>query len=106
MQDEPNVNFRTWGQDNISYGPMELPALVTWLKQGRVLRSTWVFSEQRGEWARAGEMIELKGLFKSTVGAPTAAATPGITPARCGASESWPTWMNGSSLPFSSTWRC
>jgi CRP-like cAMP-binding protein len=80
MQDEPNVNFRTWGQDNISYGPMELPALVTWLKQGRVLRSTWVFSEQRGEWARAGEMLELKGLFKSTVGAPTAAATPGITP--------------------------
>jgi len=80
MQDEANVNFRVWGQDNISYGPMELPALVTWLKQGRVLRSTWVFSEQRGEWARAGEMTELKGLFKSAVAAPTAAATPGITP--------------------------
>ena len=80
MQNEPNVQFRTWGEDNISYGPVELPALVTWLRQGRVLRNTWVFSEQRGEWSRAGEMIELKGLFKSTVGAPTAAATPGITP--------------------------
>jgi hypothetical protein len=80
MQDQNNVYFRTWGPDNISYGPMELPALVTWLRQGRVLRTTWVFSEQRGEWARAGEMIELKGLFKSTGGAPAAGATPGITP--------------------------
>jgi CRP-like cAMP-binding protein len=80
MQNEPNVYFRTWGEDSISYGPVELPALVTWLRQGRVLRHTWVFSEQRGEWARAGEMIELKGLFKSTVGVPSAAAAPGITP--------------------------
>ena len=80
MQDQPNVNFRTWGEDNISYGPVELPALVTWLRQGRVLRNTWVFSEQRGEWARAGEMIELKGMFKSGAGAPSATATPGITP--------------------------
>ena len=80
MQNEPNVCFRTWGEDNISYGPVELPTLVTWLRQGRVLRNTWVFSEQRSEWARAGEMIELKGLFKSSVGVPTAAAAPGITP--------------------------
>jgi hypothetical protein len=80
MQDQPNVFFRTWGEDNISYGPVELPALVTWLRQGRVTRNTWVYSEQRGEWARAGEMIELKGLFKSTTGLPTAGAAPGITP--------------------------
>lgn len=66
MQDNPSVNFRTWGSDNIAYGPVELPALVTWLRQGRVLRNTWVFSEQRREWARAGEMTELKGLFKSS----------------------------------------
>jgi hypothetical protein len=79
MQDEHNVFFRTWGEDNIAYGPVELPALVSWLRQGRVLRNTWVFSEQRREWARAGEMIELKGLFKSTVGTPSAAVGPGIT---------------------------
>ena len=59
---------------------MELPALVTWLRQGRVTRNTWVFSEQRGEWAKAGEMIELRGLFKSGIVAPTEGATPGITP--------------------------
>lgn len=80
MQDQSNVYFRTWGEDNISYGPMELPALVTWLRQGRVSRKTWVFSEQRGEWARAGEMTELKALFKSAVGASTAASAPGISP--------------------------
>src|SRR3974390_1485612 len=81
MQDQPNVYFRMWGQDNISYGPVELPALVDWLRQGRVLRNTWVFSEQRGEWTRAGDMIELKGLFKSKTGAPSATSTSGITPA-------------------------
>ena len=81
MQDQPNVYFRMWGQDNISYGPVELPGLVDWLRQGRVLRNTWVFSDQRGEWTRAGDMIELKGLFKSKAAAPSAASTPGITPA-------------------------
>ncbi len=80
MQENPAVYFRTWGNDNISYGPMELPALVTWIKQGRISKTTWVFSEQRGEWSRAGEMRELKGLFKSNVGAPAATAPPGITP--------------------------
>jgi CRP/FNR family transcriptional regulator, cyclic AMP receptor protein len=80
MQNEPNVNFRTWGTDNVSYGPVELPALVTWLRQGKVLRNTWVFSEQRGEWARAGEMIELKGMFKSGISVASASATPGIAP--------------------------
>ena len=80
MQDQSTVCFRTWGSDNISYGPVELPELVTWLRQGRVLRNTWVFAEQRGEWARAGDMVELKGLFKSSQGTSTTAGAPGITP--------------------------
>jgi hypothetical protein len=65
MQDNPSVYFRTWGSDNISYGPVELPELVTWIKQGRVLRNTFVFSESTGEWTRAESMPELKALFKA-----------------------------------------
>ena len=82
MQDNPSVYFRTWGSDNISYGPVELPALVDWVRKGRVLRHTWVFAENRGEWARAGEMTELKMLFKSKAAA-SVPASPGahnITP--------------------------
>jgi hypothetical protein len=80
MQDQDKVCFRTWGPDNISYGPVELPELVSWLRQGRVLRGTWIYAERRGEWARAADMTELKGLFKSSLGTPTSAGAPGITP--------------------------
>jgi len=75
MQENPTIYFRAWGLDNISYGPVELPALVDWIREGRVLPGTWVFSEQKGEWSRASEMTELKGLFKSRVGAAVAANT-------------------------------
>lgn len=82
MQDNPSVYFRTWGNDNIAYGPLELPALVDWVRKGRVLRNTWVFSEAKGEWSRAAEMTELKMFFKSkAAGGPQEnPATHGITP--------------------------
>jgi CRP/FNR family transcriptional regulator, cyclic AMP receptor protein len=82
MQDNPAVYFRTWGNDNISYGPMELPGLVDWVRKGRVARNTWVFSEQKGEWSRAADMTELKVFFKSKPagGVPDNPATHGITP--------------------------
>ena len=81
MEQNPAVYFRTWGHDNISYGPVELPALVDWVRQGRVSRMTWVYREDKAEWARAGELPELKILFKSKTPAATQAAPAhGVTP--------------------------
>ena len=81
MQDNPAVYFRTWGAENIAYGPVELPGLVDWVRQGRVSRNSWVFREDKAEWARAAELPELKILFKSKVtGAGQAAPAHGITP--------------------------
>ena len=81
MQDNPAVYFRTWGNDNISYGPLELPALVDWARKGRVSRNTWIFREDKGEWVRAGDMPELKVLFKDkTTGSTESAPAHGITP--------------------------
>jgi CRP/FNR family transcriptional regulator, cyclic AMP receptor protein len=81
MQDNPSFYFRTWGNDNISYGPVELPGLVDWIRQGRVSRNTWVFREDKGEWVRASDMAELKMFFKSkAAGAGQAAPAHGITP--------------------------
>jgi hypothetical protein len=81
MQENPAVYFRTWGNDNVSYGPVELPGLVDWIRQGKVLRSTWVFREDKAEWSRAVEMPELKILFKSrTTEAAQTATAHGITP--------------------------
>jgi hypothetical protein len=80
MQDNPSVYFRVWGRDNIAYGPLELPALVDWIRQGRVTRTTWIFVEQKGEWVRAGDLSEVKSLLKSKLGPEASAATHGITP--------------------------
>jgi len=82
MQDNPAVYFRTWGADKISYGPVELPALVDWVRKGRVLRTSWVFSDESGEWRRAGEMTELKALFKTKTppGGQASTETHGMTP--------------------------
>jgi CRP/FNR family transcriptional regulator, cyclic AMP receptor protein len=81
MQANPSVYFRTWGNDNISYGPLELPALVDWVRQGRVSRNTWVYREDKAEWVRASEMSELKMFFKSkATGVGQAAPAHGITP--------------------------
>ncbi len=46
METDTSVNYRAWGADNIAYGPVELPGLVTWVKQGKVTANTWVFREK------------------------------------------------------------
>jgi len=81
MQDNTAVQFRTWGSDNIAYGPVELPALVGWIREGRVLPNSWIFRDDKSEWVRAQDMSELKLFFK-TKPAPSAGltATPAITP--------------------------
>jgi CRP-like cAMP-binding protein len=72
--DTASFNYRAWGADNIAYGPVELPALVSWIKQGRVTADSWVFKEKDAAWSRAAEMTELKVLFKSKL-PPNAAAS-------------------------------
>ena len=74
METDTSFNYRAWGADNIAYGPVELPALVAWVKQGKVTANTWVFKEKDGTWSRAAELTELKVLFKSKL-PPTAAAS-------------------------------
>src|SRR6185436_13624717 len=74
MDMDTSVNYRFWGEDNIAYGPVELPGLVNWIKQGRVKASTWVLKEKDGVWSRASDLTELKILFKSKL-PPSAAAS-------------------------------
>lgn len=82
MATDDSVNYQAWGSDNIAYGPVELPGLVTWVKQGKVKANSWVFKEMDGVWARASELPELKVLFKEKLppGAATAADASGIQP--------------------------
>jgi hypothetical protein len=35
--------YRVWGIDYVAYGPVELPTLVNWIKQERVIGDNWIF---------------------------------------------------------------
>lgn len=72
--------YRVWGSDNIAYGPFELPALVAWIKQKRVLANTWVFASEAGAWQKASQLAELKMFFKEkpSGAAPAAGAGPSL----------------------------
>jgi CRP-like cAMP-binding protein len=82
METNASVNYRAWGPDNIAYGPVELPGLIAWIKQGKVTARSWVFKENDGVWSRASDLSELKVLFKSKLPPAAAAAADamGIQP--------------------------
>jgi hypothetical protein len=85
------VVFSIWAADNVVYGPVELPTLVSWVKDERVLADTWVFDRRNDHWHKASHMPELKMFFrpkneaaatpsgaKSEIAADKAGITPGM----------------------------
>jgi len=83
--------YQVWGADNVAYGPIELPALVDWVKQERVTPSTWIYLAQQELWTKACELPELRMFFPSATsdlgaGRPGAAtAGPAVAGIRPGA---------------------
>ncbi len=61
--EDTSVGFRIWASDDRVYGPVELPELVSWIKDERVLADTWVFSHKDDAWAKAAETPELSLFF-------------------------------------------
>ena len=57
-----NIYF-IWGVDDSPYGPVELPVLIDWIRDERVVPETWVFSRSAANWMRASELPELKNHF-------------------------------------------
>jgi CRP-like cAMP-binding protein len=62
MEEMSNIYF-IWGVDDSPYGPVELPVLLDWINDERVMPETWVFSRSAGNWQRASEIPELKNHF-------------------------------------------
>lgn len=60
-----DTGFTVWGIDKTPYGPVELPVLVSWIKDERVMADTWVYQGNSGAWKRAAEIPELQMFFKS-----------------------------------------
>jgi hypothetical protein len=70
--------YHIWGIDNTAYGPAELPVLVNWIKDERVLAGTWIFVERESAWLKASEVPELKMFFHRKQQIPGATAKPEI----------------------------
>ena len=74
-------DFFIWGIDNSPYGPVELPVLIDWISDERVLADTWVFARRDGSWRRAAEIPGLQAYFSQTSIPDSAAASgAGIAP--------------------------
>jgi CRP-like cAMP-binding protein len=70
-----------WGVDDSAYGPVELPVLIDWIHDERVVPETWVYSRGSGNWLRASEMPELKSNFDLKLTAvPESTSRVGIKP--------------------------
>ena len=59
-----NVVYSIWAADNVVYGPVELPSLISWVKDERVLAETWVFDSQNDRWRKAASLPELSLFFR------------------------------------------
>jgi CRP-like cAMP-binding protein len=63
LEQEAANDFIIWGIDDAPYGPVELPVLVDWVKDERVLKDTWVLVRRSGTWQRASDIPELDQIF-------------------------------------------
>jgi hypothetical protein len=89
MDVEAAPGYLIWGVDNVVYGPVDLPTLIAWVKDQRVLPSTWVHVQAQNSWQPAQRIEELRMFFAtdqpaSSRSQPTATAhdtTPKIKPA-------------------------
>ena len=64
MTELPTVHrtYKVWAADDVVYGPIDFPLLSQWVREARVTRQNWIFTEQSESWSRASDLPEL-GLF-------------------------------------------
>lgn len=82
---QAEVLYKIWGADDVVYGPVNLPHLVEWITQERVVADTWIFCTDEQKWSKAHELNELRGIFEQSPAIPASPATadpliPGVKP--------------------------
>ena len=75
--DRDGVAGEIWAVDDVVYGPVDLPTIVEWVKDERVLGETWVFVEARDAWQKASQVAELAPYFYQVSGDGTRPAQVG-----------------------------
>src|SRR3974377_1484306 len=73
------TGFIVWGIDQTAYGPVELPTLVSWVKDARVTADTWVYVLKDDCWQKAPDIPELQMFFRAKPSVGVAGAEAGET---------------------------
>ena len=68
--------FRVLSSDDRTYGPIDLPTLIQWVRERRVQRGTWVLSVTSNHWTPAGSVNALGPEFDALTDAERAADAP------------------------------
>jgi len=68
--------FIVWETDKTASRPVELPTLISWVKEGRVTAGTWIFATHGAVWERAAEVPELQMFFQTRLPELAAQADP------------------------------
>jgi len=74
-----SVVYSIWAADNVVYGPVELPTLISWVKDERVLAETWVYDGQNDRWRKAAALPELTLFFRKKSDPSAPAAKPDLS---------------------------
>lgn len=74
------TGFIVWGIDQTAYGPVELPTLVSWVKDERVTADTWIYAARSSAWQKASAVAELQMFFPSKKDGASANAAALTTP--------------------------
>jgi hypothetical protein len=74
-----SVAYSIWAADNVVYGPVELPTLISWVRDERVLAETWVFDGQNDRWRKAASLPELQLFFRKKSDSTSASANLGLS---------------------------
>lgn len=76
--------YRVWAVDNVVYGPVDLPTLISWVKEERINAQTWIFSESLNSWDHASSLPELKSVVSTGSKSPVESGTKSATGLRPG----------------------
>jgi len=80
MSESGNNDFIVWGHDQVPYGPVELPALVSWVQDERVTEDSWIYVRRDSTWMQAPQVAELQMFFrpKKKAGQGSSGASPDL----------------------------
>jgi CRP/FNR family cyclic AMP-dependent transcriptional regulator len=74
-ESERGIGFKIWAVDDVVYGPVEMPMLVDWIKDQRVVADTWIYVESSDTWSKCSKIPEFAQFFRNRAPGPAAAST-------------------------------